>query len=69
MAGEPRLGGAPVAHRGGVGGVLALADGLVSWGWDGAIRFWTLAGEPGRAATPRRTGARSGAFWRWRTAW
>jgi hypothetical protein len=35
------------AHDNVVQGVLALADGLVSWGaWDGAIRFWTLAGEP-----------------------
>ena len=25
---------------------MALADGLVSWGADGAIRFWTLLGEP-----------------------
>ncbi|MHC2371324.1 hypothetical protein ACVIQT_005972 [Bradyrhizobium diazoefficiens] len=27
-------------------GGLALADALVSWGDDGAIRFWSLAGEP-----------------------
>jgi hypothetical protein len=33
------------AH-GEVQGVLAPSDRLVSWGRDGAIRFWTLAGEP-----------------------
>ncbi len=33
------------AHRGYVG-VLALTDGLVSWGSDGAIRFWSYTGEP-----------------------
>ncbi|PBB30300.1 AAA family ATPase, partial [Mesorhizobium sp. WSM3882] len=27
------------------GGVLALANRLVSWGFDGAIRFWSLQGE------------------------
>ena len=51
LAGEPRPGRFPAVHGGGVRGVLALADGLVSWGWDGAIRFWTVAGEQmGRAA-------------------
>ena len=34
------------AHAGGVLGVLALDDGLVSWGRDGAIRFWDRAGQP-----------------------
>jgi len=33
-------------------GVLALADGLVSWGGDGAIRFWSLAGEPRPGGDP-----------------
>jgi hypothetical protein len=41
-----------VAHRGPVNGVLVLADGLVSWGSDGAIRFWTLAGEPRAGGDP-----------------
>jgi hypothetical protein len=44
LAGEPRPGGDPAAHRGGVGGVLALADGLVSWGEDHVIRRWGLDG-------------------------
>jgi hypothetical protein len=69
---EPRPGGDPAAHHdgvlSGVRGVLALADGLVSWGGDGANLFWTLASS-GRAATPRRTGAGSRAFWRWPTGW
>src|ERR1700759_1035189 len=25
-------------------GVEALSDRLVSWGWDGALRFWSLEG-------------------------
>jgi hypothetical protein len=33
--------------------MLALADGLVSWGWDGAIRFWSLAGEPRPGGDPK----------------
>ena len=32
------------AHQGGVRGVLAVGERLVSWGWDGAIRFWTREG-------------------------
>jgi hypothetical protein len=31
-------------HLGRVGGVLALADRIVSWGGDGAIRQWTFEG-------------------------
>jgi hypothetical protein len=46
LDGEPRLGGDPRAHEGGIFGVLALADGLVSWASDGAICSWSLAGEP-----------------------
>jgi hypothetical protein len=34
------------AHQGEVSGVLVLGDVLVSWGRDGAIRFWSRAGEP-----------------------
>jgi WD40 repeat protein len=33
------------AHASGVGGVLTVEDELVSWGDDGAIRFWTRGGE------------------------
>jgi hypothetical protein len=33
--------------------VLALADGLVSWGGDGAIRFWSLSGEPRPGGDPK----------------
>jgi WD40 repeat protein len=29
-----------------VRGILALSDRLVSWGGDGALRFWSLRGEP-----------------------
>ena len=32
--------------------MLALADGLASWGWDGAIRFWSLTGEPRSGGDP-----------------
>ena len=39
------------AHEGSVFGVLA--DGLVSWGNDGAIRFWSLAGELRPGGDPR----------------
>ncbi len=46
--GETRPGRDPEAHQGAVGGVLALADGLVSWGEDGAIRFWGQTGESPR---------------------
>lgn len=38
--------GDPQAHAGWVRGVLALEDGLVSWGEDGAIRFWGRDGAP-----------------------
>ena len=34
------------AHRGGVGGMLALDERLVSWGPDGAIRLWSRDGMP-----------------------
>jgi WD40 repeat protein len=34
------------AHGGYVEGILALGDRLVSWGADGAIRFWTHQGQP-----------------------
>jgi hypothetical protein len=50
----------PDAHQDGVGGVLALADGLVSWGADGAIRLWSLAGEPQPGGSPKAHG--SGGF-------
>jgi WD40 repeat protein len=33
------------AHPRGVGGVISIGDRLVSWGKDGAIRFWSAAGE------------------------
>jgi hypothetical protein len=46
LVGEPRPGGDPAAHRGGVRGVLALADGLVSWGSDDVIRRWSPDGAP-----------------------
>ena len=42
------------------GGVLLLPDGrLVSWGWDGAIRFWNQQGEPITGGDPvaHRTGS------------
>jgi hypothetical protein len=32
--------------------MVALADGLVSWGRDGAIRFWSLSGEPRPGGDP-----------------
>jgi hypothetical protein len=72
LAGEPRPGGDPTAHRaarrgldptaheGGVLGVLALVDGLVSWGHDGAIRFWSLDGEPRPGGDPK---AHEGEVW------
>ena len=41
------------AHENRVEGVLALSDGLVSWGGDGAIRFWSLAGEPHPGGVPK----------------
>jgi hypothetical protein len=47
---EPRPGGDPAAHHdgvlSGVRGVLALADGLVSWGSDDVIRRWSPDGAP-----------------------
>jgi WD40 repeat protein len=57
LAGERRPGGDEAAHRvqgrmgnilygNGVHSMLALSDTLVSCGGDGAIRFWSLAGEP-----------------------
>ena len=30
--------------------MLKLSDSLVSWGEDGAVRFWSLAGEPSGSA-------------------
>jgi hypothetical protein len=40
------------AHKARVWGVLALDDGLVSWGEDGAIRFWSRAGAPRAGGDP-----------------
>ena len=58
--GHRQPGGDAEAHAGGVSGVLALADRLVSWAGDGAIRFWDRDGHPQPAATPTLTRARRG---------
>ena len=40
-------GGDPKAHSGFVyGGIQQIGDRIVSWGWDGALRFWSLTGQP-----------------------
>ena len=48
-------GGDPAAHPKGALGVHGLENGrLVSWGLDGAIRFWGQEGQPIPGGRPRR---------------
>jgi hypothetical protein len=64
LAGEPHPDGDPATYKSRVlsahFGVLALADRLVSWGADGAIRLWTLAGKRRRGARAAHPGGVAG---------